>query len=86
MNRSTTITPPPAAERGTAAAMKWMALGLVLATAGLCGGCSPARGERERYMASRALVVAPKAGDKSMTLSAWPAPLQPTLARATPMP
>lgn len=86
MNATTNATKTPAAERGTAAAMKWVAVALVLTTAGLSGGCSPTRGERERYMASRALVVAPMAGDKAVTLSAWPAPLQPTLARATPMP
>lgn len=65
-------------------------LGLAaLATAAatlLASGCSASAGPRERYLAARSIVVEPQASDGALTFSAWPVPLQPTVASATKSP
>ncbi|MEI7657290.1 MAG: hypothetical protein WCK33_04425 [Phycisphaerae bacterium] len=67
-----------------AACLGLKALVLLAATGVLAGGCSVSNGPRERYLAARSIVVEPRASDGALTYSAWPVPLQPTVASATP--
>ncbi len=59
------------------------ALVLTAAATLLSGGCSASSGPRERYLAARSIVVEPRESDGALTFSAWPVPLQPTVASAT---
>lgn len=59
------------------------ALMLLAAATVVAGGCSVSSGPRERYLAARSIVVEPRQSDGALTYSAWPVPLQPTVASAT---
>jgi hypothetical protein len=68
---------------GHAASLGLRAFTVLAVATVMAGGCSVSSGPRERYLAARSIVVQPRESDGALTYSAWPAPLQPTVASAT---